>query len=741
MRIRCAYAQNGVNLDPCLNYGWGETEDYLITIAPAPTCPAPGTMTAGTTTTTTVPLSWAMGCSTASNFDFEYGSLGFVQGTGTLLSNVPADSIVGTTGYFNLTGLVPNTSYQVYFRANCGGGDLSPWSVATPATTLCAPITLSAIAPVSACDSYTLSPITEATASNNAGLTLAYYANINGTGGEITTPVTASTTVYAFAQAGSCSAEIAVPVTIYNTPAMNVLNPTICNGDSTVLWSTQGTAIDFIYSLNGIFLGSGLTYHVYPTLTTTYGIVAVGLGGCNSAVSNATVTVNQPTTSTTNVTACDTYTWNGTAYTTSGVYTYSTTNALGCDSTATLNLTVNYASASSTNITACDSYVWNGNTYNSSGTYTYLTTNAVGCDSTATLNLTINNSTTSSTNVTACVSYTWNGTTYNASGTYTYSTTNAVGCDSTATLNLTINNALFVTQTVSACDSYTWNGTTYTTSGTYTYLTSSINGCDSTVTLNLTMNNSATSTTTTTACDSYTWNGSTYTTSGSYIFNTQTVAGCDSTATLNLTINNSSTSTTTMTACDSYTWNGQTYIASGSYDYVTTNAVGCDSTATLVLTINANPTATITDNGDGTATASAGSAYQWIDCATGADITGATSQTFDPTVTGSYAVVVTNASGCSDTSSCLTIDLSGLDDKDLSKISVSPNPSWGMFNLTSDQVLIGTLTVTDASGRIIATEALNGLTKTIDLSSAVTGVYYFTINTDATQKVIRVVKN
>jgi hypothetical protein len=196
-----------------------------------------------------------------------------------------------------------------------------------------------------------------------------------------------------------------------------------------------------------------------------------------------------------------------------------------------------------------------------------------------------------------------------------------------------------------------------------------------------------------------------------------------------------------MTACDSYTWNGQTYTTSGSYDYVTTNAVGCDSTATLVLTINANPTATLTDNGDGSATASAGSAYQWIDCATGADIAGATSQTFDPTVTGSYAVVVTNASGCSDTSSCLTIDLSGLDDKDLTKISVQPNPSWGMFNITSDKVLIGTLTVTDASGRIIATEALNGLTKTIDLSSAVTGVYYFTISSDATQKVIRVVKN
>jgi hypothetical protein len=156
---------------------------------------------------------------------------------------------------------------------------------------------------------------------------------------------------------------------------------------------------------------------------------------------------------------------------------------------------------------------------------------------------------------------------------------------------------------------------------------------------------------------------------------------------------------------------------------------------------SANPTATVTDNGDGTATASAGSTYQWINCATGVDIAGATTQTFAPIVTGSYQVVVTNATGCSDTSACVTINVSGLDDKDMTKFSVQPNPSWGMFNITSDKVMVGTLTVTDASGRIIATEALNGLTKTIDLSSAVTGVYYFTISSDSTQKVIRVVKN
>ena len=48
----------------------------------------------------------------------------------------------------------------------------------------------------------------------------------------------------------------------------------------------------------------------------------------------------QPTASTTNHTACNTYTWNNTVYTNSGTYIYTTTNAQGCDSVATLNLTI-----------------------------------------------------------------------------------------------------------------------------------------------------------------------------------------------------------------------------------------------------------------------------------------------------------------------------------------------------------------------------------------------------------------
>ena len=49
---------------------------------------------------------------------------------------------------------------------------------------------------------------------------------------------------------------------------------------------------------------------------------------------------------------------------------------MGCDSTAILNLTINSSTTSTSTVTSCDDYTWNGQTYTSSGTYTWLGTNA-----------------------------------------------------------------------------------------------------------------------------------------------------------------------------------------------------------------------------------------------------------------------------------------------------------------------------------------------------------------------------
>lgn len=508
-------------------------------------------------------------------------------------------------------------------------------------------------------------------------------------------------------------------------------------------------------STGGTLLGSGTPFEtvgttVLPTTATpgTYNFYAEGTNGTCVSPSRTlvTVTVKPKSTSTTTITACGSYTWtNGTNYTTSGTYTQTLTNAVGCDSIATLALTIKPTSASSTPVTACSSYTWtNGTTYNTSGTYTQTLTNAVGCDSIATLVLTINQPTSSSTPVTACSSYTWtNGTTYVASGTYTQTLTNALGCDSIATLVLTINQPTSSSTPVTACDSYTWtNGTTYVASGTYTQTLVNSVGCDSIATLVLTINNSTTGTDVITACDSYTWiDGVNYTTSNSTAtFTLTNAAGCDSIVTLNLTINNSTTGTDVIAACDSYTWiDGVTYTTNNSTaTFTLTNAAGCDSIVTLNLTITATPVAVATDNGNATISSATAASYQWIDCATGNPIAGATSQVYTVTANGTYAVIASNGS-CSDTSACVTIDYMSVKEMSVDAISIYPNPTRDNVTVTMSSAS-ASIEIIDAQGKLLSvTQVVNG--DKIDLSTYETGMYIFRVKTENGTSIFRVSKN
>ena len=95
-----------------------------------------------------------------------------------------------------------------------------------------------------------------------------------------------------------------------------------------------------------------------------------------------------------------------------------------------------------------------------------------------------------------------------------------------------------------------------------------------------------------------------------------------------------------------------------------------------------------------------GVVYQWIDCSTNQAILNETNQTYTPTVTGNYAVVVTNNS-CSDTSACFLVDYSGIVELDNNPINIYPNPTNdGMFKVDYEGV-IEQIIVNDALGRVI----------------------------------------
>ncbi|MBU0487078.1 MAG: T9SS type A sorting domain-containing protein [Bacteroidetes bacterium] len=97
------------------------------------------------------------------------------------------------------------------------------------------------------------------------------------------------------------------------------------------------------------------------------------------------------TDSTINTMECNSYTVpsGDETYTTSGTYTDTIPNSIGCDSIITINLTIG-SFALDTIITSCGEFIIYGNTYDSTGIYIDTITNGIGCDTIVTLHATIN---------------------------------------------------------------------------------------------------------------------------------------------------------------------------------------------------------------------------------------------------------------------------------------------------------------------------------------------------------------
>jgi gliding motility-associated-like protein len=134
--------------------------------------------------------------------------------------------------------------------------------------------------------------------------------------------------------------------------------------------------------------------------------------------------------------------------------------------------------------------------------------------------------------------------------------------------------------------------------------------------------------------------------------------GCDSTITINLTLNQSTTSEITLSSCESYSApDGQVYTNSGVFTAIIPNSQGCDSTITINLTIDSIETTGIQLNELVYSADQSNVLYQWVSCENNyAYVAGATQQTFEPQLSGDYAVILTNNT-CVDTSECLTIDI------------------------------------------------------------------------------------
>lgn len=104
-----------------------------VSIDLAPTCPKSKNLAASNITANSVDLSW-LEQGDATQWNIEYDTAGFIP-TGT-------PTITVTENPFTLEGLDDNTAYDFYVQADCGGGDLSAWSVAGNFRTACLSVAL-----------------------------------------------------------------------------------------------------------------------------------------------------------------------------------------------------------------------------------------------------------------------------------------------------------------------------------------------------------------------------------------------------------------------------------------------------------------------------------------------------------------------------------------------------------------------------------------------------------------------
>ncbi len=256
-----------------------------------------------------------------------------------------------------------------------------------------------------------------------------------------------------------------------------------------------------------------------------------------------------------------------------------------------------------------------------------------------------------------------------------------------------------------------------------------MHSCDSIVVLTLTVQPALTGAYSQTICagQSVSFNGLQLNTAGTYADTLQTIGGCDSIVTLTLSVNNVLQTTLQDTICngDSYLFGGNNIQQSGIYSDTLVSVNGCDSIVTLQLFVNALPVPVIIRSGD-TLSTQTFVVYQWLK---DGNPVGSGNAWLPMTANGTYAVVVTDANGCSDTSAALQVTGVGVEDLlTATTVNVFPNPNSGAFMVVFGKTGNRELSVTDATGRLILQMMSEKDVNEINLGSTAAGIYFLQVN-------------
>ncbi len=589
----------------------------------------------------------------------------------------------------------------------------------------------------------------------------ATYAWDNGvTDGVSFTPASTQTYTVIGTNANGCSDTAQITVTVNALPTVSAgNNQTICVGNSVTL--NGSGAATYVWD-NGV--NDGVSFN--PANTQTYTVIGTNGNGCTDTA-QVTVNVNAiPTViAGNNQTICTgaavtlsasgatSYAWdngvtNATPFTPIATQTYTVTGTDGNGCTDTAQVTVNVNAlptvSAGNNQTVCagtavtlsgsgaTSYTWNNGVTNATPftpiatqTYTVTGTDLNGCANTAQVTVNVNAlpSVSAGNNQTVCAgtavtlsgsgatSYTWNNSVTNATPftpiatqTYTVTGTDINGCSNTAQVTVNVNALPSVSagnnQTVcagtpvtlsgSGATSYTWNngvtnGTPFSPIATQTYTVTGtdVNGCTNSAQVTVNVNALPT------------------------VSGGSNQAVCAGTP---VTLSGSGATT--------YTWNNGvtnatpfTPIATQTYTVTGTDANGCSNTAQVTVTVNllpsvsAGPDQNVCDGSQvtlsGTGVLGAGS-YTWNNGVLNAI-------PFIPTMTQTYTVTGSNASGCINT------------DQVVVTLIATPNVNAG-----NDQTICDGTPVTLSGSGAISYTWNNGVTNGTAFTPSTTQTYIVT---------------
>ncbi|HEX8516452.1 MAG TPA: choice-of-anchor tandem repeat GloVer-containing protein [Bacteroidia bacterium] len=558
-----------------------------------------------------------------------------------------------------------------------------------------------------------------------------------GTGSTLSVSPSATTTYTVTGSVGSCSNTAVATVTVTSVPTISVTATlsTVCQGQPVTLTGGGATAYSWTGGVtNGVsFIPAATT--TYTVTGTTSGCsasatVTVTVNGIPAVTANTTassVCQGQPVTLTGGGAAA--YSWtggitNGASFMPAATTTYTVTGTTsGCTASATVTVTVNgipAVTASTTASSICQgqpvtltgggaaAYSWTGGVTNGvpfipAATTTYTVTGTTsGCSGTVTLTIDVIAIPVVAANASASSvcpgqsviltgggadSYTWTGGVNNgipfipsATDTYTVTGTSS-GCSSAASVIITVNPPVIAEagadDTICFGETAILNATPGAAGNTFSW--SPVSGLSNP----LISNPSASPATTTTYSVIITDNN-----------------GCTGNSDVIITVGSALVLATTSADpscfgfCDgitaanvsggippySYAWSSGCITAScsnicpGTYTVTVQDSIGCITLDSVVIAGPSPVDASVVQTID-SLTASAPSAnYQWIDCDNGAFITGATSQSFNPVVPGNYAVIVADGIGCTDTSACFSVVLTGILKTEADEVRLFPNP-------------------------------------------------------------------